>query len=221
MASRLPGIRGIMSAPSFVARRSQGFTYLGLIIMLAVMAIFTVSSLQLGSIMTRRAAEHELLAIGGEFRDALASYAAATPEGQASLPQSLQDLLKDARYPATRRHLRKLYADPITGKEEWGTVTAATGATDSGASGGNGGAGSGIIGVYSLSEGTPIKTGNFDPPFQDFEGAKSYREWQFIFKASAEPSASPAQPAPAPAESSGRQSVTRAVTMPLASPKIK
>jgi type II secretory pathway pseudopilin PulG len=173
MASRLPGIRGIMSAPSFVARRSQGFTYLGLIIMLAVMAIFTVSSLQLGSIMTRRAAEHELLAIGGEFRDALASYAAATPEGQASLPQSLQDLLKDARYPATRRHLRKLYADPITGKEEWGTVTADSGV--SGGNGGNGGAGSGIIGVYSLSEGTPIKTGNFDPPFQDFEGAKSYR----------------------------------------------
>ena len=52
----------------------------------------------------------------------LVSYANATPNGQVRVPRSLQDLLKDPRYPNPHRHLRKRYADPITGKDEWGTV---------------------------------------------------------------------------------------------------
>lgn len=152
--------------------RNQGFTYLSLIIFLTVISIFSAASLQLGHIMMRRAAEQELLAIGAEFRSALASYAAATPEGQVSVPQSLQDLLKDSRYPNTRRHLRKIYVDPISGKEEWGTMIAF---------GVGGRSVAGIVGVYSLSSDVPIKIGNFDEPFRSFEGKKSYQDWKFVF----------------------------------------
>ncbi len=95
----------------------------------------------------------------------LVSYANATPNGQVRVPRSLQDLLKDPRYPNPRRHLRKRYADPITGKDEWGTVPSLDG--------------TGIIGVYSLSNAKPIKIGNFDVAFQNFEGKTSYRDWQF------------------------------------------
>lgn len=147
-------------------RHDQGFTYLSLLILIAIIGIASAATLQMGTVMLRHAAEEELLEIGAEFRNALISYANATPIGQRRAPQSLQDLLKDPRYPNPRRHLRKLYADPMTGKEEWGIVEAIDG--------------SGIVGVHSQSEATPIKIGNFDLVFKDFAGKSSYREWRFM-----------------------------------------
>lgn len=144
--------------------RNGGFTYLGVVIMLAIISITAAAGVQVGAIVQRRMIEEELLVIGAEFRSALASYANATPNGQARTPRSLLDLLKDPRYPSTHRYLRKLYVDPVTGKSEWGTVPSPDG---------------GIIGVYSLSNLKPIKIGNFDVMFQNFEGKTSYRDWQF------------------------------------------
>jgi type II secretory pathway pseudopilin PulG len=144
----------------------QGFTYLGLMILIAIIGIASATSLELGTLMQRRLAEETLLDIGKEFQRALASYANATPPGQSTAPSSLQDLLKDPRYPNTRRHLRKLYADPMTGKETWGLVPSIEN--------------KGIVGIYSLSEEKPIKIGNFDTLFQSFEGATSYRNWIFM-----------------------------------------
>ena len=94
------------------------------------------------------------------------SYANATPVGQKRAPSSLQDLLKDPRYPSARRHLRKLYVDPITGKDEWGTLVAPDG--------------SGLIGVYSLSDAKPIKVDLFENGFQHLAGSMSYRDWVFM-----------------------------------------
>lgn len=122
-------------------------------------------ALQLVTIMQRRAAEEELLAIGEEFRRALISYANVSPLGQQRAPRSLQDLVKDPRFPQSRRHLRKIYADPITGKEEWGTVTLAQGG--------------GIIAIHSTSDMQPIKVGKFDPAFQHFADKKTYQDWKF------------------------------------------
>jgi type II secretory pathway pseudopilin PulG len=145
--------------------REGGFTYIGLLILLAIIGITSAASLQVGSVLQRRAAEEELLEIGTEFRNALLSYANATPVGVSRAPQTLQDLVKDPRYPGVRRHLRKLYADPITGKEEWGVVYALDG--------------NGIVGVYSLSQAKPIKIGNFDQAFPGFANRNTYREWVF------------------------------------------
>lgn len=147
-------------------KASSGFTYLGLLILVAIIAIASVATLHLGATVQRRVAEEELLEIGAEFRTALISYANATPVGQRRAPQTLQDLLKDPRYPSIRRHLRKLYADPLTGKEEWGILEAIDG--------------SGIVGVHSLSDAQPIKIDNFEAPFREFAGKTSYREWKFI-----------------------------------------
>ena len=148
------------------SQRTAGFSYLGLLILIAIIGIAASTTLQAGSILQRRAAEEELLEIGAEFRSALISYANATPAGQKRAPSSLQDLLKDPRYPGVRRHLRKLYADPITGKEEWGLVDAIDG--------------SGIAGFHSLSNAKPIKISNFDIAFQEFEQKSSYRDWKFM-----------------------------------------
>lgn len=145
--------------------RQAGFTYVGVLILLAIISLTATASLQVGAIAQRRAAEEELLEIGSQFRAALASYAAASPPGQKRSPSKLEELLRDARYPDTRRHLRKLYADPLTGKDDWGLLMAPDGG--------------GIIGVYSLSEDKPIKIGNFEPPYERFADKPSYRHWIF------------------------------------------
>jgi hypothetical protein len=81
-------------------------------------------------------------------------------------PQTLDDLLQDKRHPMPQRHLRRIYADPITGKREWGLI---------------GGPGGSIMGVYSLSDAAPIKSGGFAPAETVFAGAASYSAWQFIY----------------------------------------
>jgi hypothetical protein len=64
------------------------------------------------------------------------------------------------------RYLRRLYPDPITGKDEWGLVKSADG---------------GFAGVYSLSEAAPLKTAGFAVRDATFEGKTKYAEWQFVF----------------------------------------
>lgn len=154
-----------MATCDFSRRRQAGFTYIGLMILVAIISLVSTAALQVGALTERRAAEEELLEIGAEIGAALGSYAKATPQGQVALPRTLQDLLRDRRYPQAMRHLRKLYVDPLTGKEEWGLVFAPDG--------------SGITGVYSLSDAAPIKQGNFDGRFPGFNGKSSYRYWVF------------------------------------------
>lgn len=174
--------------------RAQGFTYLGLIILVTVIGLVGAASLKVGSLMQRAAAEEELLAIGAAFSDALRSYAAATPPGQPQQPPTLQELLKDPRFPGTRRHLRKIFVDPITGKAEWGIMYV--------------GDKQGVLGVYSLSEAAPLKVGNFDARFLNMENKTKLSEWKFTLSsltmAPQEPMIAPQtnQPAPlfAPAE---------------------
>ncbi len=145
--------------------RAHGFTYLGLIILVTVIGLVGAASLKVGALMQRAAAEEELLAIGAAFSDALRSYAAATPPGQPQQPPTLQELLKDPRFPGTRRHLRKIFVDPITGKAEWGVMYV--------------GDKQGVLGVYSLSDKPPLKVGNFDARFLNMENKSKLSEWKF------------------------------------------
>lgn len=180
-----------------------GFTYLGLVILIAIIGLTAVASIQVGSIVQRRAAEEELLEIGNEFRAALISYAAATPQGATTLPSTVEDLLRDHRYLGTRRHLRKLYIDPLTGKDDWGVIIGANTT------------GSGIVAFYSMADGMPIKVDGFSPPFKHFKGKKSYHEWLFLADSPAEkeeaPSTDPNPPATPPSTPKKSNPVPRAV----------
>jgi len=149
-------------------RRSsaRGFTYLGLLILLAILGLVAAAGLKYGTLLQRAAAEEELLEIGAQFSEALRSYAAATPQGQPQQPPSLKELLKDPRYPNPRRHLRKIFVDPVTGKAEWGLVYL--------------GDKVGVIGVYSLSTARPLKIANFDIRFQNMENRERHSDWKFL-----------------------------------------
>lgn len=148
------------------ARRQRGFTYLGLIILVAILGLVGAAGLKMGSLLQRQAAEQELLDIGAQFVDALQSYAGATPPGQPQQPPNLAALLRDPRFPQVRRHLRKLYVDPITGRAEWGLLYQP--------------GSQGIIGMHSLSSSAPLKVGNFEARFTGFEGKSQLSEWLFV-----------------------------------------
>ncbi|WP_229262936.1 type II secretion system protein [Duganella radicis] len=161
-----------MAEPStlqHLARRRQnarGFTYLSLIIVVAIIALVAASAVKLGSVLQRSRAEQELLDIGAAFSDALKSYADATPQGMPTQPPSLKELLKDPRFPGTRRHLRKIFVDPMTGKAEWGIVYR--------------GDKIGVLAVYSLSDAKPVKIGNFPARYSGFEGKSHISDWKFM-----------------------------------------
>lgn len=88
-----------MAGPMAAFDRQRGFTYLGLLILIAVLSVATLATLEVGQLASRRQAEDELLFIGHEFEQALRSYMDSTPAGQRPYPASLQDLLKDNRHP--------------------------------------------------------------------------------------------------------------------------
>ncbi len=153
---------------------AHGFAYVLLLLGIAVLALGTSAALQLSAESGRRQAEQALLFVGGEFERALYSYAglpvAATGPGalggtlMARGPRTLEELLKDPRVPGVRRHLRQLYADPMTGKPEWGVVRDPAGF---------------IVGIYSPAKGQPIKQMGFPARQAHFEEATSYAQWVF------------------------------------------
>jgi len=154
-------------APSSSARNgSGGFTYLGLLFAIAVLGFALASAGVLWSIAARRDREAQLLWVGGQYQQAIASYYLKGPAGLRQLPPSLADLLEDRRGPVLIRHLRKLYADPMTGQADWELERSAEGS---------------IVGVRSRALGRPIKQAGFRPGQEAFVGAACYCEWPFAF----------------------------------------
>jgi len=143
-----------------------GFTYVALLIAVAIIGMAAAAALQAGSLLQRRDAEQALLVASADFSAALDSYARLTPAGQPSAPPALASLLRDPRLPGTVRHLRRVPFDPMTGKAEWGLAKTPDG--------------QGIAGVYSLSTAHPIKLDGFDARWSNFRGATSYAEWIFV-----------------------------------------
>ena len=144
---------------------ARGFTYLWVLMLVAAMGLGLTVAVEIDATAARRDREQELLAIGRQFQRALASYAAAGPAGAAmALPPSLEDLLQDKRVPGVRRHLRKVFVDPVTGRAAWGFVMV----------------GGGIAGVHSLSDQVPLKQDGFFPDQSGLRAKQKYSEWIFM-----------------------------------------
>ena len=160
----------------------RGFTYLALLLAVAVIGIGLASAGQSWSIAAQREREAELLFIGGEMRRAIGAYYLASPGAQ-RYPRRLEDLLADERFPSVRRHLRRLYRDPMSGRRDWVLIEAP---------------GGGVMGVHSRSPARPYQTAGFAEANRDFEGKSRYADWKFVFQpapltGSPAPSTSPAR----------------------------
>jgi hypothetical protein len=141
--------------------RQGGYAYLFLLFTLALLSIAALALAHLDHLAVRRADEAELRRIGAEYGRALAAYHdAAEPH---VYPASLDALLSDRRGGLERRHLRKVYFDPVARTREWGLVVE----------------GGQVVGVHSLSERAPLKVAGFAPGEIGFEGAQRYTEWVF------------------------------------------
>ncbi|MGH8701066.1 MAG: type II secretion system protein [Burkholderiales bacterium] len=159
-------------------RGAAGFTYLTVLFVVAIMGVGLALTGEVWHTAAVREKEAELLFIGNQYRKAIERYYLSGPR---LYPRELSHLLKDPRKPATERYLRRLYADPLTGKEEWGIVKAPDG---------------GVMGVHSLSENKPLKSANFHPRDRALAGAAKYSDWKFVYTPAAQPGA--AKPAPKP-----------------------
>jgi type II secretory pathway pseudopilin PulG len=125
--------------------------------------------------INKREREAELIFVGEQYRNAIASYYQNSPGGIKKLPFTLESLVLDKRSINPLRHLRKLYRDPITDSNEWGLVKTPQDE---------------IVGVYSQSSEEVLTTVNNSDLLQsshlDEGSVKSnlavYSDWKFIFK---------------------------------------
>lgn len=135
--------------------------------MLIVVAAMGATLAATGTIwheVQRRTMENELIFVGLQYRRAIGAYYNATPAH--SYPPSIDALLRDDRMPAVKRYLRRPYRDPLTNSTTWGVVLAP---------------GGGIMGIFSLAQGRPIKQANFPTELGWPGGRPTYADWQFMY----------------------------------------
>jgi type II secretory pathway pseudopilin PulG len=175
------------------ARTRQGYTYIVLMVLLAILAVAASLTIEVAETTARRSAEAELLAIGREFDAAFASYARQSPPGTSRYPRTLADLVRDPRTAGMRRHLRRIYPDPITGTTDWRTIASPDG---------------GIMAVSSNADGRPLR--EVATPYAEANGASApaftYGEWLFGAVPELGPNTRPIYPTPAASASAGGRS---------------
>ncbi len=144
--------------------RTGGFTYLGVLFLISVLAITAAAASVVWSIAGQRDAERELVFVGQQFQTAIEHYRATATDPALTYPRQLEDLLRDDRSITPQRHLRRLYADPMTGDSQWGLIKLPDG---------------GIVGIHSLSDRKryprDFVAAGFSAPM-----SISYREWRFV-----------------------------------------
>jgi type II secretory pathway pseudopilin PulG len=145
--------------------RQSGFTYLYVLMLIALIGMGLAAAGTLWRTDAQRAREAELLFIGDQYRQAIRSYYELDP-AQPRLPQTLDDLLEDRRRPDIVRHLRRAWRDPFTG-DAFALITTPDP--------------QGIVGVHSQGTGHPFKKAGFLPKDEAFAEAASYAEWRFTY----------------------------------------
>ena len=142
---------------------NKGFTLVGLAVIIAITGIVLATVARVHSTITKRDMEEELLFRGDEIKDAIDAYFKIGN----TYPGNFEELLKDPRGVNPKRHLRKIYKDPIT-NGEWELIKDKAERI--------------IIGVKSKSEKEPLKKDNFPEEYNAFAGKTKYSEWEFISK---------------------------------------
>lgn len=151
--------------PGSAGAGQGGFTYVAMLFALAMFGIGLAAVGESWSAATQREREEELIQVGQAYVRAIAAYHAQAPGSVKAYPETLQELVEDRRFVGVRRHLRKIYRDPVGRGAEWGLVKAADG---------------GIAGVYSLSQKPTLRRQPLLlPGAQPLVGAR-YADWKFV-----------------------------------------
>lgn len=140
----------------------RGVTLLVVLVMMVVVGLAAGVAGSTWQTIVQRARETELLWRGDQYRKAVRSYY----EQGRQYPAKLEDLLKDPRSLATKRHIRRLYSDPMTGGD-WVLVKDPGGR---------------IVGVHSSSTLKPFKQDGFPEEDEAFANASTYAAWEFSWR---------------------------------------
>lgn len=154
-----------MASHTMNGKGQDGFTYISLLFVIVVLGFTAGVAGRYWGMEARREAEKELIFRGSQIAAGIKRYYEESP-GARAYPRSLADIVDDKRYPVAKRHLRKVYSDPMTGKPDWKIVKAPDG---------------GVMGVASSSEKEPLKKKGFSSDLKDFDEKTSYAEWAFVF----------------------------------------
>jgi type II secretory pathway pseudopilin PulG len=152
-------------------RRSveRGFSFVVVLLLLAVMSAGSVAMASIWSAELRRERERELLHIGSLYARAIKAYHDAAPGGVKQYPSSLDDLLLDQRYVGTVRYIRKLYTDPTQPGTPLDLVI---------------GPDQTVQGVVSTNPEAPLRQQPLDLGFTTLPKAQRYSEWRFVARSS-------------------------------------
>jgi type II secretory pathway pseudopilin PulG len=152
-----------VSAVRTAAAGERGFTYVGLLFAVVIIGLTLTVVAQVWRTTVQREREAELLWVGHAYRLAIASYFALGHR----YPATLENLVTDDRFPVPKHHLRKLYPDPMTGRNDWKLLLTADQ--------------SGIQGVESASPLPPMKRNGFELIDASFKDADCYCKWSFVY----------------------------------------
>jgi type II secretory pathway pseudopilin PulG len=147
-------------------KRERGVAYLALLIVIAVIGVGLAAVSTLWQEASQREKERELLFVGEQFRRAIQQYYESGVLVK-TYPPTLEALLQDARFPGTRRYLRRIYRDPMSGTAQWGLLRAPEG---------------GIMGVFSLRDDVVARRRtNFRLQLAGLEGKARTTDWVFSY----------------------------------------
>lgn len=148
-------------------RKPRGFTLIAVLAALLLLGLASQGVMTYVSHEVQREREKELLRIGEMYARAIQAYYESSPGSVKGWPQRLTDLTEDRRFVEVRRHIRKVYADPVGRSAEWGIVMASDG--------------TGIAGVHSLSDAAPLRTAAVELGDKVLDPAARYADWKFVY----------------------------------------
>ncbi len=159
--------------PGTYRTREGGFTYMGMLVAIVVIGITSLVVAQTWKSVSRVQKERQLIWCGHQFRNAIRGYYEYRKKLRGGAdgnyyPTELKDLLSDPGRVGGYSWLRKIYVDPMTGKDDW-VLVRTTG---------------GVKGVHSASDAEPLRKAGFDVDDSSFTGKTRYSEWVFEYPAS-------------------------------------
>lgn len=102
--------------------------------------------------------------VGVLYAHALAEFRDSSPGSLKTYPKSLDELALDPRFLGVRRHLRRLYPDPLDPSRPWGLVRDIDGY---------------IVAIYCQSPEAPLAEGPVDLGDVVLSPARRYSDWKF------------------------------------------
>lgn len=143
-----------------------GFAYMALLVVIFASTLALSVALPDKYQQAKRERETQLLFVGQQYANAIKSFYENPYVSVKRYPETLDELLVDNRTAQPRHHLRQLYKDPIRDSSEWGLLT---NEEDQ------------IIGVFSLSKDTPLRTNFGLETMVAIASGDKYEDIKFVY----------------------------------------